>query len=255
LGPLKGVRNRLTKGASRSSLAPAATYLAAAASSWKAIIHGAREGGSYPYYTLDSAVAKLNAIVDPKLSKHVRKPFEKALERVTAFAALMKGYKAPTGQPQGGQPAPDAKARESEAAASAKVAENTITSLRTLIKSLESGKDLRAVLSDARAQQNAFFALVLPGDGGIAVEASEAWDAFRDGLAALDVLSDDLNSGIESVDYEVGILIASLEENLKEPAQPSAPPSGGPSPAPAPPPKKTIWDRAIEGEPSPTPAP
>ena len=255
LRPLEGVRNRLTKGASRSSLAPAATYLAAAASSWRAIIGGAREGGSYPYYTLDSAVAKLNALVDPKLVKRVRKPFEKALERVTAFAALMKAYKAPTGQPQAGQPASNTKALESEAAASAKVAENTITSLRTLIKSLESEKDLKAVLSDARAQLMTFFGLVLPGDGGVAVEASEAWDAFREGLAALEVLSEDLNSGIESVNYEVGILITTLEEDLKPPAQPSAPPSGGPSPAPVPPPKKTIWDRAIEGEPSPAPAP
>jgi len=252
LHPLEGVRNRLTKGASRSSLAPAATYLAAAASSWRAIIGGAREGGSYPYYTLDSAVAKLNALVDPKLVKHVRKPFEKALERVTAFAALMKAYKAPTGQ--GGQPAADTKALEREAAASAKVAENTITSLRTLIKSLESEKDLKAVLSDARAQLMTFLGLVLPGDGSIAVEASEAWDAFRQGLAALEVLSEDLNSGIESVNHEVGILITTLEEDLKTPAQPSAPPSGGPSPAPAPP-KKTIWDRAIEGEPSPAPVP
>ena len=257
LGPLKGVRNRLKKGASRSSLAPAATHLAAAASSWRAIIGGAREGGSYPYYTLDSAVAKLNALVDPKLSKRVQKPFEKAIERVTAFGALMKAYKPPTGQPQGGQPASDTKALEREAAASAKVAENTITSLRTLIKSLESEKDLKAVLSDARAQQNAFFGLVLPGEsGGISGEASEAWDAFREGLAALEVLSEDLNPGIESVDWEVGILIDALEKDLETPAQPSAQPSGGRAPAPAPTPrKKTIWERAIEGEPSPAPAP
>lgn len=257
LGPLEGVRNRLKKGASRSSLAPAATHLAAAASSWKAIIGGAREGGSYPYYTLDSAVAKLNALVDPKLSKHVQKPFEKAIERVTAFAALMKAYKPPTGQPQVGQPASDTKALEREAATSAKLAENTITSLRTLIKSLESEKDLRAVLSDARAQQNAFFGLVSPGEsGGISGEAGEAWDAFREGLAALEVLSEDLNHGIESVNWEVGILISSLEKDLETPAQPSAPPPGGPAPAPAPTPsKKTIWDRAIEGEPSPAPAP